>query len=89
MHRSLLMLSTRSKPRLMLWMLSLLACASMLSACATQRPPAVAECPPTPVVPESLVSDESQSVSGYLQRVRSFLKKAADWSGDSRQTGQH
>lgn len=86
MRRSLLMLSTRSKLRLMLWMLSLLACASMLSACATQRPPAVVECPPALVIPESLVSDESKNVSDYLQRVRSFLKKAADWSGGSRQT---
>ena len=38
------------------------------------------------VIPESLVSDESKNVSDYLQRVRSFLKKAADWSGGSRQT---
>lgn len=42
--------------------------------------------PPAPVVPASLVSDKSASVSVYLQRVRSFLKKAADWSAASAQT---
>ena len=42
--------------------------------------------PPAPVVPASLVSDKSETVSAYLRRVRSFLVKAADWSAASAQT---
>ena len=66
--------------------LSSLVCVTMLSACAVPQAPAVVECPPAPVVPASLVSDKSESVSAYLQRVRSFLAKAADWSEGSAQT---
>lgn len=66
--------------------LSLLVCVTMLSACAVPQAPAVVECPPAPVVPASLVSDKSETVSAYLRRVRSFLVKAADWSAASAQT---
>ena len=47
---------------------------------------AVVECPPAPAVPASLVSDKSQTVNAYLQRVRSYLAKAANWSAASAQT---
>ena len=66
--------------------LSSLVCVTMLSACAVPQAPAVVECPPAPVVPASLVSDKSQNVNAYLQRVRSYLAKAADWSAASAQT---
>lgn len=49
---------------------------------------AVLECPPAPAVPASLVSDKSQNVAGFLQRVQAFLKKAAAWSEGSTPTGQ-
>ena len=49
---------------------------------------AVVECPPAPAVPASLVSDKSQNVAGFLQRVQAFLKKAAAWSEGSTPTGQ-
>lgn len=45
-------------------------------------------CPPAPVVPASLVSDKSQNVAGFLQRVQAFLKKAAAWSEGSTPTGR-
>ena len=68
--------------------LSSLACAAMLSACAVPQAPAVVECPPAPAVPASLVSDKSQNVAGFLQRVQAFLKKAAAWSEGSTPTGR-
>ena len=49
---------------------------------------AAQECPPAPAVPASLVSDKSQNVAGFLQRVQAFLKKAAAWSEGSTPTGR-
>ncbi len=85
MRRSSPTRSTRSRLKSMRLTLGLLVCGGMLSACAA-RPPAVVECPPAPAIPESFVSDESRSVNDFFLRVRTFLKKAADWSEDSMQT---
>ena len=88
MRRSSPTQSTRSRLRLMRLALSSLVCAGMLSACAVPQAPTVVECPPAPIVPASLVSDKSQNVADFLQRVQDFLKKAAAWSEGSTPTGQ-
>ena len=78
---------TQNRQKLIVLTAILFLCAATLNGCAS-RPPAVVECPQTILIPESLVSDKSESVSAYLAKARGFLKRAADWSEDLTQTGK-
>ena len=77
---------TQSRQKLIDLSFLLVLCAVMLSACAS--PPAVVTCPEPEPVPASLVSDKSEIVSDYLERVQAYLKKAANWSENLTQTGK-
>lgn len=77
---------TQNKLKLIGLSFLLVLCAVMLSACAS--PPGVVECPEPEPVPASLVSDKSEIVSDYLERVQAYLKKAANWSENLTQTGK-
>ncbi len=76
---------TQSNQKLIAFSLLLMACALMLTGCAS-RLPAVVECPQAPEVPASLVSGKSQNVSDYLAKVQTYLRKAADFSETSTPT---
>lgn len=78
-------LPTPNRQKLIAFSLILMACVLKLTGCASQAP-AVVQCPEATPVPASLVSDKSQSVSSYLAKVRSYLKKAADFLETSMQT---